>query len=172
MSKRAIVAVSLTSWVGACAVHHDVTPKPSDVEITHLVAEDVPADVRATAEAALPGFVLSEAQKKVREGRVYFDVEGETPDGEEIEFDILMTDKGPEIVETQQDIDWVDAPSVVQSAAQKVKADISPQRVIESLQSDGVVIYELFTKADDAEPSMEVRFVEGVADVLKDRWPH
>ena len=44
-----------------------------------------------------PNFKATEVLKKVRDGRVYYDVEGELPGGEEIEFDVLMTKNGPEI---------------------------------------------------------------------------
>ena len=42
----------------------------------------------------------------MRDGRVYYDVEGELPGDVEIEFDVLMTEQGPKIVEIQRDIVW------------------------------------------------------------------
>ncbi len=140
-----------------------------DVEISAVAPEALPSDVRAVVFAAAPDIVLSEIQKKVRDGRTYYDVEGELESGEEIEFDILMTPAGPEIVEIQRDIAWTDAPANVRAAA---GAGIEPERVIESRQTDGSVIYELFAAGKPADPSMEVMLKDGAASVLETRWPH
>ena len=146
------------------------TPAPAaDVEITDLAADELPADVRALAESAAEGFALGEAQKKVRDGRTYFDVEGMLPDGSEIEFDILMGENGPEIVETQRDLDWGEVPEAVRAAVPGVE----PARVIESTQTDGMVIYELFAPGAPADPAIEVSLSPGGAvAVLEERWPH
>mgnify|MGYP000153282304 CR=1 FL=1 len=46
-------------------------------------------------------------------------------------------------------------------------------RVIESKQAeDGSVIYELFADGQPADPAMEVRVLDGEAEVLAERWPH
>jgi hypothetical protein len=162
----ASVAV-LAGSLAACA-----TPPSAGVEITDFSAAELPADVRALAENAATGFVVSEAQRKVRDGRTYFDVEGELPDGSEIEFDILMTSTGPEIVEIQRDLVWADVPAAARAAAEAVAPGLVPARIIESRQTDGAVIYELFAPGAPADPAMEVSFVGGVATVLEERWPH
>ncbi len=141
----------------------------AEVEITEIAPADLPADVRALAESAVEGFVISEVLRKVRDGRTYYDVEGELPDGSEIEFDILMTDSGPEIVEIQRDLDWADVPDAVRAAA----PGVTPARVIESMQTDGVIIYELFAPGAPADPAMEVLLSpQGDVSVLTERWPH
>lgn len=147
-------------------------PVASAVEITELTAAETPADVVALAEGARPGFVIGGVQKKLRDGRTYFDVEGELPDGSEIEFDILMTDAGPEIVEIQRDLEWADVPDGARTAAEASRPGLQPARVIESVQADGTVIYELFAPGEPSDPAMEVSFVDGVAKVLEERWPH
>ncbi len=143
----------------------------SAVEITDLAAADIPADIVNLVTIASPGLQIGEAQKKVRDGRTYFDVEGETAEGEEIEFDVLMTENGPEIVEIQRDLNWSDVPAVASQAALEV-GDVNPVRVIESKQPDGSIIYELFAEGQPGDPAMEVRVEDGVAEVLAERWPH
>lgn len=161
------LAAVLAAGIAACA-----TPAPPGVEITDLSADELPGDVRALAENAAPGFAVSEAQKKVRDGRTYYDVEGTLPDGSEIEFDILMSDTGPEIVEIQRDMEWADVPAEARAAAEAAAPGLVPVRIIESRQTDGTVIYELFAEGQPADPSMEVSFRDGVAAVLDERWPH
>lgn len=145
----------------------------AEVEITEIAPADLPADVRALAEGAAEGFVVTEVLKKVRDGRTYYDVEGELPDGSEIEFDILMTDAGPEIVEIQRDLDWADVPEAVREAAEAAGPGAMPARVIESTQTDGVIIYELFAPGAPTDPAIEVSLSqEGEVSVLAERWPH
>jgi hypothetical protein len=159
----------LTCSVFAASLAACATSPSTEVEITDLSAAELPTDVRRVAEGAAAGFVVNEAQRKVRDGRTYYDVEGALPDGSEIEFDILLTSAGPEIVETQRDISWADAPDAVQSAA----PEVSPARVIESTQANGTVIYELFAPGMPSDPAIEVALDrQGVARVLQERWPH
>lgn len=169
-----MASVALFAGVTACgdpaAPAAEVAP---EAEITEIAPADLPADVRALAESAAEGFVISEALRKVRDGRTYYDVEGDLPDGSEIEFDILMTDAGPEIVEIQRDLDWADVPDAVRAAAEAAAPGVSPARVIESTQTDGVIIYELFAPGAPADPAMEVSLSpQGDVSVLTERWPH
>ena len=161
------LAAAAALTMTACA-----TPAAPAVVITDLSSEELPANVRALAEGAAAGFVVSEAQKKVREGRIYYDVEGSLPDGSEIEFDILLTAQGPAIVEIQRDMPWADVPASVRAAAEAAAPGMLPARVIESRQPDGAVIYELFALGAPADPAMEVSLMDGVAAVLAERWPH
>ena len=108
----------------------------------------------------------------MRDGRIYYDVEGSLLDGSEIEFDILLTEQGPEIVEIQRDMPWADVPASVRAAAEAAAPGMLPARVIESRQPDGAVIYELFAPGAPADPAMEVSLIGGVAAVLAERWPH
>ncbi len=181
-----VLAVGAVAFAAACeeassdlvvvedevaAAGAELPPAP-EVEITELSADEVPDAVRAAALAASPEMTILGAEKKVREGRVYFDVEGELPDGAEIELDMLETDEGVEVVEIQRDLNWADVPGMARDAAIAVKADVAPVRVIESKQTDGSVIYELFADGQPADPAMEVRVVDGAAEVLAERWPH
>lgn len=156
-------------WTAAAGLAACAATGAENVEITDLAADELPAEVRMLAEGAAEGFRISEAQKKVRNGRTYFDVEGELPDGRELEFDILITPDGAQIVEIQRDIDWSDAPEAVRGAA----PDVTPARVIESTQMDGTMIYELFAPGAPADPAMEIALrSDGSVDLLEERWPH
>ncbi len=144
----------------------------SGVEITDLTPAEVPVDVRDVIEQSEAGFSIVEAQRKVRDGRTYYDVEGKRPDGSEIEFDVLMGPSGPQIVEIQRDLDWADVPAGVRAAAETAAPGLKPVRVIESQQVDGSIIFELFAPGAPSDPAMEVSWTDGVAAVLKERWPH
>ncbi len=155
--------ISALAFVVAPAVETKITP---------VAAKDLPAAVVAVVRAAAPGMTIKEAELKERENRRYFDVEGVMPDGSEIEFDLLEKDGAWSIVETQRDIAWSDAPKLVRDAAAASGKAITPVRVIESKQNDGMVIYELFAAGKPKDPSMEVSFKDGQAKVLSEVWPH
>ena len=124
--------------------------------------KDAAADAAASTEARL---------RKERGDRVYFDVEGERADGSEIELDILFADGVAEVVEIQRDLAWADVPGDVRDAAFEAGA-AEPVRIIESVQTDGSIIYELFADGMPSDPAMEVKSHEGQVEVLTERWPH
>lgn len=141
-------------------------------KITGVAPKDLPAAVAKVVKAAAPTMTIKEAELKEREDRRYYDVEGTLPDGSEIEFDLLEKNGGWEIVETQRDIAWASAPKPVRDAAAASGKTITPVRVIESTQNDGMVIYELFAAGKPEEPSMEVSLKDGQVKVLEEVWPH
>ncbi|WP_309089864.1 hypothetical protein [Phenylobacterium sp.] len=136
------------------------------------LAADVPADVAAAVKAAMPQMKVAEAELKEREGRRYYDVEGTLPDGSEIELDLLQTPQGWQVVEIQRDIAWAAAPDAVRTAATSAWKGAPPARVIESTQTDGGVVYELFAPGRPQTPALEVMLKDGKASVLKEVWPH
>jgi hypothetical protein len=140
--------------LAACA------PKPAE--------NAVPPEVAAAVKAASPQMTIAEAELKEREGRRYYDVEGTLPDGSEIELDMLETPQGWQVVEIQRDIAWTTAPAPVIAAAGKAV----PVRVIESKQTDGSIVYELFAEGKPQSPSLEVMWKDGQAEVLTEAWPH
>jgi len=144
----------------------------AETKITPVAAKDLPAAVVSIVKAAAPGLTIKEAEFKEREDRRYYDVEGHMPDGSEIEFDLLEKNGKWEIVETQRDVAWVDAPKIVRDTAAASGKAIKPVRVIESTQADGMLIYELFAAGKPEEPSMEVSLKDGQAKVLAEVWPH
>jgi hypothetical protein len=144
----------------------------AETKITPVAAKDLPAAVVSLVKAAAPGLTIKEAEFKEREDRRYYDVEGHMPDGSEIEFDLLQKNGKWEIVETQRDVAWADAPKIVRDTAAAYGKAIKPVRVIESKQADGMLIYELFAEGKPEEPSMEVSLKDGQAKVLAEVWPH
>lgn len=135
-------------------------------------AAEVPADVAAAVKAAMPQMKITEAELKARDGRRYYDVEGVLPDGSEIELDMLQTAAGWQVVEIQRDIAWASAPAQVHAAAQPAWKGPAPARVIESKQTDGSIVYELFAPGRPGTPALEVMLKDGKAEVLKEVWPH
>ncbi|MFC4441210.1 PepSY domain-containing protein [Caulobacter henricii] len=162
MPIRPVLAFCLT--LSAAAAHAGAP----ETRITPVAAADLPPGVLSVVLKAAPGLKVIEAELKEREDRRYFDVEGVLPGGAEIEFDLLERNGAWEIVETQRDIAWTEAPAAVQTAAGKAR----PVRVIESTQNDGRVIYELFAAGQPKTPALEVSYKDGVAKVLAEAWPH
>ena len=168
MKAITIAAFSAFSLCAACTS----TPE-SDVVITEIDPAALPASVTEAIATERPGFEAEEALKKVRDGRVYYDVEGEDSDGSEIEFDVLMQDDGSaQIVEIQRDLDWADVPSEVRDLAFEASEGQTPVRTIESLQTDGAVIYEFFAEGVPADPTWEIRVHGGEVELLTERWVH
>jgi hypothetical protein len=122
--------------------------------------------------AAVPDLEIKEAERKERDGRVYYDVEGVKADGSEIELDLLGESGVYKVVEIQRDIRWAEAPENARAAAAAAPNAFEPVRVIESRQTDGSVIYELFAEGAPEKPAREVRVADGKAEVLKEEWPH
>lgn len=144
-----------------------------ETAITNVAATDLPAGVAELAEATVPGMRIAEAERKDRDGRTYYDVEGTRPDGSEVEIDMLVQPDGSlKAVEVQRDIAWAEAPAPVRAAAATADA-FAPERVIESRQvEDGRTIYELFAPGKPKEPAMEVAWQDGKAMLLTERAVH
>ncbi|WP_336966424.1 hypothetical protein [Sphingobium aquiterrae] len=137
--------------------------------VTRLAPGDLPEAVRAAVAAMAPTTRITGAERKQRQGRVYYDVEGQTPDGADVEFDLLQEGAAFHVVEMQRDIAWGAVPAIARSAA---RAPFVPARVIESTQTDRSVIYELFAPGKADTPMIEVRVRNGKAERLKEAWPH
>ena len=133
----------------------------------------VPAEVLAAARASQPKLKLSEAEYETRDGNEYYDVGGTMPDGSELELDITKINGVWTVVETQRDIKFETTPKAVANSLKSKAPGWSPERIIESDQGNGVVIYEFFGKDDDGEETkIEVKFEGGQAEVLVDEWVH
>lgn len=128
----------------------------------------VPPAVLAAARAARPGFVPAEAETETRDGRRYYDIEGRLSDGSEIEFDILQEGGQWRVVETQRDLTFAAVPEPVRAAARAHDPALAPTRVIESVQADGLVIFELY----QGERKVELRWDGRQATVLDREWAH
>ncbi|MNL60640.1 hypothetical protein D3C87_1844700 [compost metagenome] len=77
-----------------------------------------------------------------------------------------------DIVEIQRDLVFDDMPEPVRALAETALGQVRPERIIESVQKDGIAIFELFAPGQPAEPSAEIRFAGGEAKLLTERWPH
>lgn len=135
---------------------------------------DVPADVIAAARQRVPDMKITAAEAETRDGRRYFDIGGTSPDGSEIELDIMEDGGRWRVVETQRDIAFAAAPAEVRDAARAQDAAFVPTRVIESRQEDSLVIYELYGPAggDRNGRKLEVKWDGRQASVLTQEWAH
>ena len=143
-----------------------------ETTVTEIDAANLPSELLSVVNSAVPGMQIDGAERKEREGRVYYDVEGKRSDGSEVELDVLQQGSEYQIVEIQRDIPWTEAPAVARTAFASSERAFEPVRVIESTQTDGTVIYELFAAGAPEKPSLEVRVTEGKAEVLKEEWMH
>lgn len=167
MRRPGIILVAAVALAGS-ADAQVVTSGKTDVPLAEL-----PPAVLDAARAARAGFVPAEAERETRDGRHYYDVEGHV-DGYEIEFDIMQEGDSWRVVETQRDIAFAAAPAPVQAAATRHDAAFVPNRVIESVQADGLVIYELYGSAgaDPRGRKLEVKWDGRSAEVLSQEWEH
>ena len=169
--KATLIAIALAGVVASCT--QSEAPRASTDEVTEIALPDVPKSVSDVVMAARDDFTMTEVLKKVRDGRVYYDVEGELPGGAEIEFDVLMTSDGPQIVEVQRDIAVADLPVDVRRLVDGANKDaLNLVRVIESTQTDSSIIYEVFVDGQKSDPRFEVQVTEGVSKLLTSRWEH
>ncbi len=163
--------MGLAALVAACSAEDPV--RISADEVTEIDVADAPESVINIIMATQPGFQPEEIQRKVRGDRRYYDVEGELPNGEEIEFDVLMTDAGPQIVEIQRDIGLSEVPPAIRAIVDEANADGQTiARIIESIQTDKAIIYEVFVKGYPSDPKFEVWAKDGDAKLLPTRWKH
>jgi hypothetical protein len=169
--KPAIHIILAAGLFSACSPSQAPEPQSQGDLVTEVAPADLPSSVQAAVSEAMPDMTVLEVLRKERGERVYFDVEGERADGSEIELDILYADGVAEVVEIQRDLPWTDVPVDVQAAATAAGA-AEPVRIIESTQTDGSIIYELFADGMPKDPAMEVKAKDGQVEVLTERWPH
>ena len=169
--KPVIYITIAAGLLAACSQEPAQTLQSQGDIVTEFAPDDLPGPVQAAVSAAMPDMTVQEVLRKERDERVYFDVEGERADGSEIELDILYADGVAEVVEIQRDLAWPDVPATVREAAQSAGAS-EPVRIIESVQTDGSIIYELFAEGQPSNPAMEVKTSDGQVEVLAERWPH
>lgn len=143
----------------------------SGKEATSLDA--LPAEVLAVAKASQPELNVSEAEYETRDGNEYYDVGGTLPDGSELELDMTKINGVWTVVETQRDIDMAVVPDAVGAALSSKLPGWSPDRIIESDQGGGVIVYEFFGKDDGGQDTkIEVKLEGGQAELLVDEWAH
>ena len=172
--QKLFLAATLSILLSACGgdeANEGRRVEASGKEATGL--ESVPAEVLAAAKAARPDLVLSGAEFETRDGKEYYDVGGTLPDGSEWELDITRIDDVWTVAEVQRDIGMDLVPDPVSGVLETKFPGWSPQRIIESDQGDGVVVYEFFGKdADGDDTKIEVKLEQGHAELLIDEWLH
>lgn len=146
-----------------------ILPEGSAVQSVEVAASDLPEGVRAAVLARLPGMEIAGAERKERDGRIFYDVEGRRSDGSEVELDVLDEGSAFRVVEVQRDIAWRDVPQAVTAAAEAAPIGFVPARVIESTQNDGTIIFELFAPGRPGEPAAEVDWKDGKAAIRQER---
>lgn len=140
----------------------------SDIDIA-----DLPPDVLAVAQAARPDVNFTEAETERRNGVTYYDVGGVDESGAEIELDIMQYGDSWRVVEVQRDISFAETPEVVRAALLARVPDASPDRIIESGQTNGVIVYEFFIRSEAGEETkFEVKLENGEAEFLEEEWAH
>lgn len=176
---RLITATLLLTALAGCgeskepAPANGVLPTGPVTNSSPVDAAALPPELRTLVEQTVPGMIVDEVDRKEREDRIYFDIEGKRPDGSEVELDVLQEGTRFRVVEIQRDLAWDQAPPAVIAAAKAAPGSFTPERVIESKQTgDGSVIYELFAPGRRDEPAMEIRVRDGKAEVLGERWAH
>ena len=166
-------ALPLALALAACAAEGEGN-KVATSGKTEVPLAEVPAQVLAAARGARAGFTPAEAEAETRDGRRYFDIGGTLADGSEVEFDIMEEGGAWRVVETQRDIAFAAAPEAVRAAARAKEPGLEPSRVIESVQQDGLTIYELYA-AQGADPQgrkLEVKWDGTNAERLTEEWAH
>lgn len=134
---------------------------------------DIPAEVLAVVKAKRPDMTVSEAEYEVKHDDQYYDVEGTDADGNEIELDLILEAGQWMVVEIQRDLSWDAVPEAVQIALHGSAPGVVPDRIIESDQDNGTIVYEFFTRDDEGkETKYEVALEEGEATFLADEWEH
>ncbi|WP_041522202.1 hypothetical protein [Gilvimarinus agarilyticus] len=138
-----------------------------------ISSDSVPAQALEAVQKLQPGFVLKEAEQESKHGNQYLDLEGVTADGTEIEFDMLLNEQDLwEVVEIQRDLSLADCPAPVRELYSETYDQKQPQRIIESKQMSGAVVYEFyFVKGDKTEKS-EIKLDGDSAVLLNEEWQH
>ena len=139
---------------------------------TDVAFFDIPAEVLSVATAMRPDLTIGSAETEQRNGITYFDVEGTDEYGAEIELDIMADGDSWKVVEVQRDIAFEVMPGPVQETYLATGLP-DPKRIIESDQTDGRIVFELFSPvADGDDLKTEILWADDEATLLKDEWEH
>lgn len=179
MSRQLLILLGLAAAAAAAGCGERAAPENEagrKVETTgkqETALEAVPDEVLQVARRARPDLAVGEAEFEVRDGREYYDVGGTLPDGSELELDMTRVDGKWTVVEIQRDVGLDEVPGAVRDALAGHSPGWVPERIIESDQGDGVIIFEFFGQGRGGETvKTEVKFEGAVAEVLTDEWQH
>ncbi len=176
MKKSYLIALLLASSCAAGESTSDENGQEVGASLndkTEVAIGDTPPAVLETARALRPDIAFTAVEKEVRNGRIYYDVEGTNEAGQEIELDIMQDGDAWVVVEIQRDIEFDETPSLVRDVLAENAPGVAPERIIESDQGDGVIIYEFFDRtADGVENKYEVKYDGETAVFLTEEWVH
>ena len=131
---------------------------------------DVPASVKSVIKSAYPKFKMQEAEKELKHGNTYFDIEGLDANGEDLEFDMLLGKDGSwSIAEIQRDLLVEQCPINVLSLFRQRVGSVDIARIIESDQGGGVIVYEFYTVEQGKENKYEIKLE---LSFLEKEWKH
>lgn len=133
--------------------------------------QDIPESAINAIKQIQPDFIAKEVEKEFKHGKHYLDVEGVDKNGEEIEFDMLMTGDTWQVVEIQKDLSYSELPQNVVNVYQS-KLSNEPDRIIESKQMTGIVIYEFYLLKDNTTDKHEIKVEGDIASFLDEEWQH
>lgn len=156
--------------INAYAGHHEEKVGSSLHQKEEVAINEVPASIFELIKKSHPGFKAKEAEKELKHGNTYFDIEGLDAKGNEIEFDMLLQKDGSwRIAEIQRDLNKKQVPALVYKTFKQASSDSQPARIIESDQGGGVIVYEFYTKGKDKEKKYEVKLT---VELLEKEWKH
>ncbi|WP_020398320.1 hypothetical protein [Kordiimonas gwangyangensis] len=142
-------------------------------EKSDVAIANVPAEAMAVAREKRPALTFTKAEREMRGGHEYIDLEGHDDTGNVIELDLMHGETGWVVVEIQRDVMWEVVPTLVQEELMQNVPGIKPDRIIESDQDNGTIVYEFFVR-DNAgkESKYEVSLTGEEAMFLKEEWKH
>ena len=159
--------------MAACTAREDEARTVDASGKEERAVRDVPGEVLAAALAARPDLSIEAVEYETRDGNEYYDVGGTLPDGSELEIDMTLIDGVWTPVEFQRDIGFDLLPRDVGNLLSEKFSGWQPDRIIESDQGDGTIIYEFFGKDDAGEATkIEIKWSEQQAELLLDEWVH
>lgn len=138
-----------------------------------LAINDIPTNVIKIIKEARPNVKIIGAEKELKHGNTYIDVEALTQSGDDIEFDMLLKDGDWRIAEIQRDLAFNQLPKSVQDKYTTELANADASRIIESDQGDGTVIYEFYVVTKQGiESKHEIKLANGETQLLTEEWAH
>ena len=171
INKKLLIATAFA--VGISSAHAGSPDKKVGSSLHKKVEvelSDVPESVKSVILAKSPKFKMLEAEKELKHGNTYFDIEGLDGQGNEIEFDMLLGEDGTwSIAEIQRDLSLEQCPEPVVKLYRQKLADVEPKRIIESDQGDGVIVYEFYTVENNHEKKYEIKLA---VEFLEKEWKH
>ena len=169
MNKLCLTLISVLLSTGQLANAEEKQVGASLHKKYEIELSDIPASAMAAILKIKPDFVAKEAEKELKHGNHYLDIEGVDNNGNEVEFDMLQQDGLWQVVEIQRDLTIEQCPAAVVNVLPKITA----KRIIESDQTNGIVIYEFYTvAADGTEKKYEVKLENNQAELLTKEWQH